>query len=58
MSKGLQGTASRSSAAAPVNSDRTSAPLPLRAYWTVTYSLATRFIPSMSGVTSRASAAA
>ena len=53
-SNGLHGTASPSSTAAPVNSDSTSDPLPWRACWTVTYSLATRLIPSMSGVTSKA----
>jgi hypothetical protein len=56
--EGLHSTALRSSPAAPVNSLSTSAPSLRRACRTVTYSLALRFMPSMSGVTIRAAAEA
>src|SRR5207244_3041400 len=55
-SYGLTRTASRRSLAAPANSERTRTPgVPTRQ---ATYSLATRFMPSRSGVTSATSAAA
>ena len=50
LSWGLTSTASVSSSAAPANSDSTSTPSPSSRV--VTYSLATRFMPSRSGVTS------
>ena len=56
MSCGLTSSASFSSAAAPVNSESTSTPP--RSGRLATYSLATRFMPSRSGVTSMTSAAA
>ena len=52
---GLQKCAPSSSVAAPVNSDSTSEPVP--SGWQATYSLATRFMPSRSAVTSMTSAA-
>ena len=55
MSCGLTRYAWRSSRAAPANSLRTSAPS--SAWRQATYSLATRFIPSRSGVTTMTSAA-
>ena len=55
MSCGLTRNAPASSSAAPVNSLSTS--VPPSSYLLATYSLATRFIPSRSGVTSMTSAA-
>ena len=54
-SYGFTWNAWRSSFAAPVNSESTSAPR--RSAWQATYSFATRFIPSRNGVTSMTSAA-
>src|SRR5690349_6711411 len=55
MSYGLTWYACFSSAAAPANSLKTSAPR--SSYWQATNSLATRFMPSRSGVTTMTSAA-
>jgi hypothetical protein len=58
MSYGLTISALNSSSAAPANSLSTSTPAgsPTSSRWHATYSLATRFIPSISGVTMPTSA--